>query len=63
MHSHAEHGNEEKTCNKRLTPKLPGLELLELIRKDFIAKKYKLLCALMKDAAKAFNFEFSFIPE
>ena len=29
--------------NKRLTPKLPGLELLELIRKDFIGEKCKLL--------------------
>ena len=36
--------------NKRLTPKLPGLELLELIRKDFIAKKCKLLFACVKDA-------------
>ena len=32
--------------NKRLTPKLPGPELLELIRKDFIAKMCKLLFGL-----------------
>ena len=32
--------------DKKLTLELPRLELLELIRKDFIAKKCKLLCAL-----------------
>ena len=35
-----------KNENKRLTPKLHRLELLELIRKDFISKKCKLLFGL-----------------
>jgi hypothetical protein len=32
--------------NKRFTPKLHGIKVLELIRKDFITKKGKLLFGL-----------------
>ena len=36
--------------NKRLTPKLPEVKLLELIRKDFIAKRVNYFLNCVKDA-------------
>ena len=42
--------------NKRLTPKLPMLELLELIRKDFIAKKCNLLSGLCEGCQFSVSF-------